>query len=747
MPHRRLDPHHSARLVILLIGYSVVLFAAFFLAYELRFDFAVPVQQQAIRNRDVLGILLLQIGCLAAFRQFGTLLTYFSVPDLVRIVASLCTSNVLLAVVWYATAGLYAPPRGVLLADLMFALGGLCLFRLSLRMYRERYMSGADHDLGNIKKRRVVILGAGDVGARLAQDAASRPRMGLTPVCFLDDDRTKHGHRIHGVTVAGTPEDLVTIARMQQIEAAIIAMPSASAKRVREMVALAQAAKLKVETVPSTAEITSGRVQVSKIRPVDVEDLLGRDPVELDGEGIRKSIQGRVALVTGAGGSIGSELCRQIAALAPKQLLLVEQSEGALFLIEQELNELGLGSLAVPLVGDILDEERMRYIFSHYKPEVVFHAAAHKHVFLMERQPAEAIRNNVLGTRLLAEIAVDHGVDRFVMISTDKAINPTNVMGATKRLAELQVMAIAAMQSERQKAEIAKSRNSETFGISESRQVEVSSSAAAADATHEAAAAILRAVSRTGKTEMPKSGNTEIRSPEDQKSEKPRAIGFGVTSATVSGAAENVGVSESRPPNRELSSFGISEFRDFGISRTSFRRNGGTKFMAVRFGNVLGSSGSVIPIFKRQIANGGPVTVTHPDVTRYFMTIPEAVGLVLQASILGEGGEIFVLDMGQPVKIVDLAKQMIELSGFKVGDDIEIKFTGLKPGEKLFEELQHKNEQHSPTDHARIMRFTTTAMFSESGVQELRQRLYELDSNQLKSLLKRLVPEYTPFLD
>ncbi len=722
----KLDSHNALRLSVLLVGYSAVLFAALFLAYELRFDFAVPVEHQEARNHEAFGIIVLQIGCLAAFRQFGSLLTYFSVPDLLRIVCSLATANVLLAITWYATLGQYAPARGVILADFVFAVAGLSFFRLALRVYRERFAPGAELEASHIKKRRVVILGAGDVGARLAQDAASRPRMGLTPVCFLDDDRTKHGRRIHGVTVAGTPDDLLKVAQAQNIDAAIIAMPSASAKRVREMVEMAHAAKLKVETVPSMAELTSGRVQVSKIRPVDVEDLLGRDPVELDCEGIRKSIQGRVVVVTGAGGSIGSELCRQIAALAPKQLLLVEQSEGSLFLIEQELNELGLGSLGVPLVGDILDEERMRYIFAHYRPDVVFHAAAHKHVYMMERQPAEAIRNNVLGSRLLAELAVEFGVARFVMISTDKAINPTNVMGATKRLAELQVMAIAALQAEREQKTL------------NAQRLTLNSQVAAEAATQVAAAAILRAVSKTGRAVEQSNGGAA----------EPKAIGFNVVS-TPATAAERmrdpqlVGAAELGDSDSDHLSVKRSELN---VERSSRGRRA-TKFMAVRFGNVLGSSGSVIPIFKRQIANGGPVTVTHPDVTRYFMTIPEAVGLVMQASILGEGGEIFVLDMGHPVKIVDLAKQMIELSGFKVGDDIEIKFTGLKPGEKLFEELQHKNEQHSPTEHPRIMRFTTNAMFSESGVQELKQRLYELDSNQLKMLLKRLVPEYTPFLD
>ena len=714
---QRIEKNNALRLAVLLLGYSAVVFSAFYLAYDLRFDFAVPVEYQAGRNHYAALIVLVQLACLAGFRQFGSLLTYFSVPDLLRIVAALGTSNILLALLWYLTGGQYSPPRGVILADFVFAVGGMSGLRLGLRLYRERFAGARDEDGGAIAPRRVVIMGAGDVGARLAQEAASRPRLGLRPVCFLDDDVTKHGRQIHGVTVEGVPEDIAKLAAGQKIDAVIVAMPSASGKRMREIVALASDAKLKVETVPSFSELTSGRVQVSRIRPVDVEDLLGREPVELDSEGIRKSIQGRVVLVTGAGGSIGSELCRQIAALTPKRLLLVEQSEGALFLIEQELNELGLGTLTVPLVGDILDEERMRYIFGHYQPETVFHAAAHKHVYMMERQPAEAIRNNVLGTRLLAELATDYGVGEFVLISTDKAINPTNVMGATKRLAELQLMAISALQGA-SGYPLSVSRYSE--GQHTKRSDSAPDGENLATAFEPAEAKVAKIAESTSKH-----------------------IGFNIPPHAVAHTSLS---SVQTKPSQSRSSGPPLTNNESPITNNPVRRRP-TKFMAVRFGNVLGSSGSVIPIFKRQIANGGPVTVTHPDVTRYFMTIPEAVGLVLQASILGQGGEIFVLDMGQPVKIVDLARQMIELSGFKVGDDIEIKFTGLKPGEKLFEELQHKTEQYTSTHHPRIMRFTSSAMFSESGVQELKQRLYALSSNELKQLLKRLVPEYTPFLD
>ena len=643
---------HSRRTLVLLLIYASIIGASFYLSYEVRFDFSVSASSQAERLRLVGWVVGIKLVALVLVRQLDSVLTYFSIPDLLRLVWGMAGASAVMLIPRVLSVSDLSPPRGVLLTDFLLCLGGLCLARLSTRLYRERITMGRGVVSG--PQQRIIIIGAGDAGASLAKEFINAPSRGFKPVMFFDDDKAKHGKLVHGVTVIGAPERIATAKDIGDVAKAVIAMPMASAKRIREVVLLLTAQGIKVETLPSIEELTSGRVRASRIRPVEVQDLLGRDAVNLDSAGIRKLIEGRVVLVTGAGGSIGGELCRQIAALNPGRLLMVEQAEGSLFNIEQELNDLGLGAIAVPLIGDVLDRERMEFIFARYRPHVVFHAAAHKHVYLMERQPAEAIRNNVLGTRLLARVAAAQGVEAFVFISTDKAINPTSVMGATKRLAEIQLMAIAAEQVGTDGG----GRTAEDGG-------------------------------RIGREEAHKALNAPL-----------------------------------TPPARTR-----------------------TKFMAVRFGNVLGSSGSVVPIFKRQIANGGPVTVTHPDVTRYFMTIPEAVGLVLQSSVLGKGGEIFVLDMAQPVKIVDLARQMIELSGFKVGEDIEIRFTGLKPGEKLFEELRHSSETHVPTEHPRIMRFTTMAKFSESGVKELEQKLYLLETNELKRILHRLVPEYTPFLD
>ena len=720
-----MDPGLNRRTAVLACAYALVTCASLYLAYEIRFDFVVPDYHQVDRLRLLPLALGIKMLALIAARQLGSMMTYFSIPDLLRIVWAMGSASIVLFLLrFFETAGLSAP-RGVLLIDLMLCVGGLCVGRLATRLYRERLSGTKRVAVAGVQQQqqRIAIIGAGDAGAALAKEFLGSPARGFRPVMFFDDDPEKHGKLVHGIPVIGRPETMASAKEIASVAKAVIAMPSATAKRTRDVIMLCTQQGLKVETLPSMEELASGRVKASRIRPVEVQDLLGRDAVNLDSDAIRHSLGGRVVMVTGAGGSIGSELCRQIAALHPKRLLMVEQAEGALFTIEQELNETGVGGpgVVVPLVADIVDTARIEYIFARYQPEVVFHAAAHKHVYMMERQPAEAIRNNAIGTRQLAEIAAAHGCGAFVLISTDKAINPTSVMGATKRLAELQLMAVAARQSNGALA-----------------------------------------------------GRPEFRNSGIPASDK-KVIGFQV-------AAE---AAAQRPEARDqMAAPGLGSQLSALSSQLKPSPHKATKFMAVRFGNVLGSSGSVIPIFKRQIANGGPVTVTHPDVTRYFMTIPEAVGLVLQSFVLGKGGEIFVLDMGQPVKIVDLARQMIELSGFRVGDDIEIKFTGLKPGEKLFEELQHNCEEYSGTAHPRIMKFVRSSraaiddrkqtagvdsrrrtadgggrtadgngqmaddqVIDEAALEELQLKLHSMDSNQLKLALQKFVPEYTPFLE
>lgn len=604
------------RTMLLTVAYSTAIIVAHWSAYLIRFEFHLPVDQQALLWRTLQWTLPIELLLLFLSGQFRSLLSYFSLPDASRIALACAVTGLVSIVVWYKTAGLYAPPRSIIVLSVLLDTATLGGMRLSFRMLRERQRSNGKGISGI---RRMVIIGAGDVGANLAKEMKLRRDLQMIPVAFFDDDQAKWDTRLHGVSVIGRPELLAK--KTIQADEAVIAMPSAMGRRVREVVQICTKAGLRVEIVPSMEQIMSGAVKVSQIRPVQIEDLLGREKVSLETERIRELVSDKVVMITGAGGSIGSELCRQIAAYRPARLLLVERCEVQIFQIEQELCGMGHGSKIVPLVADVLDEERMRGIFTRFRPQVVFHAAAHKHVPMMEHQPFEAFRNNTLGTKLIAKLSAGFDVERFVQISTDKAVKPTNIMGATKRLAELYLQAF------------------------------------------------------------------------------------------------------------------------------QLHNGAKTKFMAVRFGNVLGSSGSVIPTFNKQIAAGGPVTVTHPEVERYFMTIPEAVGLVLQSATLGKGGEIFVLDMGKLVKIVDVARQLIELSGLRPDMDIEIKFTGLRPGEKLFEEISHEAENMLPTDHPKILRFVGEALPFETLRQaliEFREKLANMDEDDVKLEIKKLIPEYTP---
>lgn len=612
-----------ARALMLLVAYVLLLSASFMLGFLLRFDFAVPAEYRSAMLLYTPIVVGLEVLWLFLLGQFGMLLSYFRIPDLYRVVLALSTSTLILLIAWYLGYLLRWDlflPRSVLIANLINAVVLIVTFRMLLRIIRERSMG----ERRGREPERVAIAGAGDVGAQIASDLLARSTLGMRPVVFLDDDRSKWRKRIHGIPVVDSTDSIEFVKENYGVKTLIIAMPSASVKRIREIVQAAADNGVKAEIVPSLAELTTGRVKATRVRAVEIEDLLGRDTVALDSDNIRSMIEDKVVLVTGAGGSIGSELARQIASQNPKRVVLLEQSEFALFNLEARLAEDGFTGVTLPLVGNICDVDRLRYIFRRYRPQIVFHAAAHKHVPIMERQPDAALRNNSLGTARLADVASECGVERFVLISTDKAINPTNSMGASKRLAEIYIQA------------------------------------------------------------------------------------------------------------------------------KNYQEGNKTRFMAVRFGNVLNSSGSVIPVFRNQIANGGPITVTHPEVTRYFMTIPEAVGLVLQCGTQGTGGEIFVLDMGTPVKIVDLARQMIRLSGYQPDVDIDIKFVGLRPGEKLYEELQHTGEQHTETQHPRIFRFTAPARpYDAVAAQftEIEGRLPALERNQVKEMIKEYVPEYSPYID
>lgn len=612
--------NRAGRAVVLTLIYIGAVTLCFWAAYQIRFDFEVPPEFQSSFLVLALAAITAKLIGLFAFHQYDGLLTYFGKPDLKRL-ALACTIGSLPLAFMSVVRGLgAAPPRGVVLIDFVLCIMALSMIRVGFGYVRS--FAFWPRPTGQTKPRRVGIVGAGDAGALLARQLMDDASLGLQPVAFFDDNSGRHSS-VHGIPVVGTPEEILERKTKLRIEEIIIAMPSAPSKRIRQILELVRAAGLECKTVPSLGQLATGRVSISSLRPVRIEDLLGRIPVRIKTDAISHLLNARTVMVTGAGGSIGSELCRQILSFNPSTLVLVERSEPHLFAIEQELLAAHSDTPIVPLVGDITRSGRTGHIFDRSRPKVVFHAAAHKHVPMMEHQPAEAIRNNVLGTALLADLATEYSVDRFVFISTDKAVKPTSVMGATKRCAEIYLQSLM-----------------------------------------------------TG--------------------------------------------------------------------------SHATKFTAVRFGNVLGSSGSVVPTFSKQIAAGGPVTVTHPQVSRFFMTIPEAASLVLEAFALGQGGDIFMLDMGEPIKILDLATQMIRLSGLKPHEDVEIVFTGLRPGEKLEEALSYSLENVTRTEHPQISRLVSPAqdIHLKVLIDELSGAAEDLrlSADELKLLLVKAVPEYTPCL-
>jgi FlaA1/EpsC-like NDP-sugar epimerase len=605
------------RLGVLVAAYSGILFLSLVSSMLLRFDFNIAPEYWMRFWHTIPWLLLLKLFALAVFGQFRALLTYFSLPDAKRIAAAMGSAGVLALGVWFVVGGRDVVPRGVIVSDLLISFMALTAFRTGLRLYREK-VTALPSDPVAKRKRRVAIVGAGSAGAALLRDIQGRQGLGLEVVCFIDDDRAKIGSSLHGKQVLGPTRKLSSLADELDLQKVIIAMPTAKPNVIKRIVEQINTIGIDHDILPSVAQLLHRQVTVSRLRRVDPEDLLGREAVALDHEGIKALIKGKVVMVTGAGGSIGGELCRQIAEQNPAKLILIERSEPALFAIEQELIGSHRHVPLVPCASSVCDEDAVNRILSKHSPALVFHAAAHKHVPLMEQQPAEALRNNAIGTATMARLSAEHGVKKFVLVSTDKAVNPTNVMGASKRLAEML----------------------------------------------------------------------------------------------------------------------LEEYQTKGS---------GCAYVAVRFGNVLGSSGSVVPTFRRQIADGGPVTVTHPEVTRYFMSIPEAVGLILQSALQARGGEIFVLDMGEPVKIVDLARQMIELSGFKPEEDIKITYCGLRPGEKLYEEPIHEMENVEPTSHPKVRMLHNNRSNSAGGlVAELNSafRDFSNDRARLKAWLAAKIPEY-----
>ena len=494
----------------------------------------------------------------------------------------------------------------------------LCAFegivRLSYRILTSVALPGKYQKRGS----RVLVVGAGTSGAVILKEMLTSPYAQGYVVCFVDDDKNKIGKILNGVLVAGNRNDIPKLAEKLAIDEIYIAMPSAPAKDRKEIIEICRETGCRVKILPGIYQLLNGEISVSKLREVEIEDLLGRESVQVNMDEILDYVNGKVVLVTGGGGSIGSELCRQIAGHHPKQLIVFDVYENNAYDLQQELKDKFPKLNLSVLIGSVRNTHRIASVFAQYHPDIVYHAAAHKHVPLMEDSPNEAIKNNVFGTYKTAKAADKYGAKRFVLISTDKAVNPTNIMGASKRMCEM----------------------------------------------------VIQMMNAKSKTD----------------------------------------------------------------------------FVAVRFGNVLGSNGSVIPLFKKQIEQGGPVTVTHPDIIRYFMTIPEAVSLVLQAGAYAKGGEIFVLDMGEPVKILDLAKNLIRLSGFKLGEDIQIKFTGLRPGEKLYEELLMKEEGMQDTPN-KLIHIGKPIEFDMDAFERQLDRLYEaanLDSEDIREEVRRIVPTYQP---
>ncbi|WP_027626889.1 polysaccharide biosynthesis protein [Clostridium lundense] len=603
-----------------LILYDVILVVlSLYVALLLRLDFRIPIEYMEFFKLSIIPAIIITLFFNKIFHLYDSIWKYASIEELMSIIYSISLSNVVILMYSYfinyrlLETRYIRFPYGV---HIIFWL--LSVVSLGGTRFLYRVVDEVNTDKNSDKKKKkLLIIGAGDAAALLIKEIKKSNNLNYDIVGLIDDDLHKRGKHISGAKVIGGRESIVGICEERGVEEIILAIPSADVWTKRSIINICKNTNAKLKTLPGIYEIIDSKVSMNKIRDVNIEDLLGREEVKLNSDNINKYIKDKTILVTGGGGSIGSELCRQISRFNPKKLLILDIYENNAYDLQMELNYNHPNLNKEVIIASIRDEKRLSDVFEKYKPDVVFHAAAHKHVPLMEDNPVEAIKNNIIGTYNVVKCSHEFGVEKFVQISTDKAVNPTNVMGATKRFCEIIIQAFD----------------------------------------------------------------------------------------TISN----------------------------------------TEYVAVRFGNVLGSNGSVIPLFKKQIAHGGPVTVTHPEINRYFMTIPEAAQLVIQAGAMAHGGEIFVLDMGEPVKIADLAKDLIRLSGYQPDVDIKIEYTGLRPGEKLYEELLMNEIALTSTDHDKIYiekPADNSIEFVEKSINEFREVIYK-DKEEIFKLIQKKVPTYT----